>query len=97
MKKVIMTMVVALGLMLTSCADKEQKAIDIVKDATEQIKEAKSAEEIEKINNEATEEIDALGFTDEEEDVLQKNPEMQEAFSNYIQASFDKAMELSGM
>lgn len=94
MKKVFLTLVVGLGLMLTSCASKEQKAIDIVKDATEQIKNASSAEEIEEIAEKMKKEGEALGLSDEEQEALSKNKEMQQAITEMTSATVAKALEL---
>lgn len=95
MKKVILTLVVGLGLMLTSCASKEQKAIDIVKDATEQIKNASTEEEIEEIAEKMKKDGEALDLTDEEQEALGKNEEMQKALGELSSATVAKALELS--
>ena len=96
MKKVLLTMVAGLGLFLVSCASNEQKAIDIIKDATEQIKNADSEEAIKQISEEMEKKGEALNLTAEEEEALQENPEFKEALSEMMQVSITKAFELAG-
>lgn len=88
-------MAIGLGMLVVSCASKEEKAIDLVKEATEQIKDAKSMEDIEKITDEMEKKSDDLGLTDEEEKALLDNPEFKKAVEDMMSASVAKGIELA--
>ena len=95
MKKLFLVMAIGLGMLVVSCASKEEKAIDLVKEATEQIKDAKSMEDIEKITDEMEKKSDDLGLTDEEEKALLDNPEFKKAVEDMMSASVAKGIELA--
>lgn len=95
MKKLFLVMAIGLGMLVVSCASKEEKAIDLVKEATEQIKDAESMEDIEKITDEMEKKSDDLGLTDEEEKALLDNPEFKKAVEDMMSASVAKGIELA--
>lgn len=88
-------MAIGLGMLVVSCASKEEKAIDLVKEATEQIKDAESMEDIEKITDEMEKKSDDLGLSEEEEKALLDNPEFKKAVEDMMSASVAKGIELA--
>lgn len=95
MKKLFLVMAIGLGMLVVSCASKEEKAIDLVKEATEQIKDAESMEDIEKITDEMEKKSDDLGLSEEEEKALLDNPEFKKAVEDMMSASVAKGIELA--
>ncbi len=95
MKKLFLVMAIGLGMLVVSCTSKEEKAIDLVKEATEQIKDAESMEDIEKITDEMEKKSDDLGLSEEEEKALLDNPEFKKAVEDMMSASVAKGIELA--
>lgn len=98
MKKFALTAIAALGMFVVSCSssDPAEKAIDIINNAATEIKSAKSMEDIEKISKNLEKDLDALNLTEEEQKKLQESEAFKTAFSNLMQASMTKGMELGG-
>lgn len=96
MKKVLLTMVAALGLFVVACSSPKDKAVDIIKDATEQVKEAKTAEDIAKITEEMEAKGKELNLTAEEEKELIASQEFKDATTELTAAVAAKTMELAG-
>lgn len=95
MKKLFLVMAIGLGMLVVSCASKEEKAIDVIKDATEQVKDAESMEDLDKIADEMKKKGEELDLTDEEEKALQENPEFKKALQDMAAATASKAIELA--
>ncbi|MBO5054224.1 MAG: hypothetical protein J6C44_08360 [Muribaculaceae bacterium] len=90
MKKVLLTMVAALGLFVVACSSPAEKAVDVYKDATEKVKEAKNLADITTVTAEVEKEIADLKLTDEDLD----NKELKAAEKAFSDAAQDKTTEL---
>lgn len=96
MKKIIFSAVVALGLFVVSCSSPKEKAADIIKEATEQVKEAKTMDDLQKIAEDMTTKIDDLKLSEEEKKELAESPEIKALNSEFLKVSIPKALELAG-
>lgn len=87
MKKLLLTCAIALSMfVIVACSSKAGKAVDIIKDATEQVKAAKGdTAEVRKINEAMTQKLKDLteGMSQEDKDKLEKEEKVKAAIDEY--------------